>query len=275
MIEILERIITNNFLILVILVLGYFGRESIKNFFAEKLWDKQQEYNIIRDKEQRKFNEERDRKQEEFQRELSRQNVTLQKELQAAIEKQRIEFQKELQSIEYKNGYYNKILDKRINAYEELNELVLNATLISKINKYEYYSMFSSYEKFSVHYEKLKTFSKNFIWYSQEIVDLLNRYIIVLSSIDSYNRGSILALTSILVDLKVDINLIVNIEKTLKNINTKIFQKDIMLPIEDEKLCSAGIVCHNIIGNLHLLIITALKNDFKELYKVEEFLNKK
>lgn len=193
----------------------------------------------------------------------------LQKSLMKDIEAYKENVEKRLRDIDYKNDYYKKILDKRINAYEELNELILNAILMSKIEKYEYYSLFSSYEKFSIHYNKLKTFSKNFIWYSPKIVELLNKYIIVFSSIDSYYRGSTLGLK----ELNIDLEHVVGIENNLEDVKLRCLKHNIILSMDNTKLCSAGIICCKMISDLHRELIITLQNDFKRLYEVEEFLN--
>lgn len=41
-----------------------------------------------------------------------------------SIERLKTEFQKELKEIDYKNDYYKKIIDKRINAYDELEKFI-------------------------------------------------------------------------------------------------------------------------------------------------------
>lgn len=264
MITLFQALGINVGLIILLMILGYVFREGIKNFFSEKILEKQKEHNEARDK-----------KQQEFERELSKQNADLQKEIQDALEKQRIEFQKELKVIDYKNDYYKKILDKRINAYAELNDLILNAILISKVDNYEYHTLFSNYEEFLKNYNRLKMLGKNFIWYSFEIVELLNKYVMVFSSADSYYRGSTQTLNIILNQLNLDLEHVVDIENTLKNIALRASQHNVILPFDDAKLCSVGIICRNMIGDLQRELIIKLQSDFKKLYEVEEFLNQK
>lgn len=258
LVELLKDSEVNTIIIIGIMCLGYILVEGIKCFYSEVLLNIKK----INDKEMQN-------EQQSFQTSLAQFNADLQEKIQTALEEQRVEFQKELKAIDYKNDYYKKIIDKRIEAYEDLNELVLNAILMSKIEDYVFCSLFSSYEKFSIHYNKLKPFSKNFIWYSPKIVELLNKYIIVFSSIDSYYRGSTLPLK----ELSIDLERVVDIENNLEDVKIRCLKYNIILPLDDNKLCSAGIICHDILSDLHIEIIRELKNDFKRLYEVEEFLN--
>lgn len=262
MITLFQALGLNVVLIIALMCLGYFFREGIKNFFSEKILEKQKEHNEARDK-----------KQQDFEKELSKQNATLQKELQTAIEKQRTEFQKELKAIEYKNSYYNKILDRRINAYEKLNEIVLEATLISKINSYEFYSLFYSYAKFSEHYSRLKVLSKYFIWYSPNIVELLNKYIMLISYMNAYYLGSKSALIKFLQESNIDDSRIITIKTDLDKIYIDPPKDRVVIPC-DTKITSIGIICHETIQSLHCEIIRDFNDDLRNLYKIEDFFCK-
>ncbi len=115
MIDLLISLGVNSFLIILIGIMCYIFREAIKNFFSEKLLEKQEEHNSQRDKQQN-----------EFQEKLLRQNSELQQKVLAAIENQKKEIQKELSDIDYKRDYYKKIVDSRLNAYATLERFSID-----------------------------------------------------------------------------------------------------------------------------------------------------
>lgn len=197
----------------------------------------------------------------------------LQKSLMKDIEAYKENVEKRLRDIDYKNGYYNKILDRRINAYEKLNEIVLEATLISKINSYEFYSLFYSYAKFSEHYSKLKVLSKYFIWYSPNIVKLLNQYLMLISYMNAYYLGSKSALIKFLQESNIDDSRIITIKMDLDKIYVDPPKGRVVIPC-DTKITSIGIICHETIQSLHCEIIRDFNDDLRNLYKIEDFFCK-
>lgn len=197
----------------------------------------------------------------------------LQKCLMKDIEAYKENVEKRLRDIDYKNGYYNKILDRRINAYEKLNEIVLEATLISKINSYEFYSLFYSYAKFSEHYSRLKVLSKYFIWYSPNIVELLNKYLMLISYMNAYYLGSKSALIKFLQESNINDSRIITIKTDLDKIYINPPKDRVVIPC-DTKITSIGIICHETIQSLHCEIIRDFNDDLSSLYKIEDFLSK-
>lgn len=246
MIEILERIITNNFLILVILVLGYFGRESIKNFFSDKILEKQREYN-----------EKRDAKQQAFHRELSKQNAYFHKEFQEALEKQRVEFQKELQNIDYKNDYYKKIIDKRMESYEKLNDVVNSIMVIRQVlskdcvkQGYSVCELFIDVKNIDDMLDKVVDIRRYSIWFTEEIVEKISYINLILSNVS-------LALNHPSDEILAKYNL------SVKDIGVK--KCSILIgKFESEKLCRLA-------EEIKLIIA----NDLLEMHNVEDFLSNK
>lgn len=286
MIEILERIITNNFLILIILVLGYFGRESIKNFFAEKLWDKQQEYNNQRDIQQQEYNNGRDRKQEEFQRELSKQNATLQKEIQDALEKQRTEFQKELKAIDYKNDYYKKIIDKRIEAYEKLYSIISYGAIYEVLKDERFCSFFKNENKFFEYHEKqIDYLYKDLFWFSEKAENIYVVYVNIVGCIKEYILGNKNYLIDFLKSDKLKMyelmntfndrdieNEITEVKKCLDEL--KFLTKENIEERYDSNIISIGIVLYPLLKEVHKCLFEIIEKDFQHLDEVEKFLKK-
>lgn len=144
MISLLQALGINALMIVLLMCLAYFFREGIKNFFAEKLWEKQQEYNEKKDKRQQEFqrelvdktaemqekiytalekqrkeySDERDRRQQEFQRELSKQNADLENKILQTIEKYKNDLQKTIID-------YGKLREMQVKIYLKQNKLLV------------------------------------------------------------------------------------------------------------------------------------------------------
>ena len=59
----------------------------------------------------------------------------LQKSLMKDIEAYKENIEKRLRDIDYKNGYYNKILDRRVNAYENLYSIISKGCLMEELDR--------------------------------------------------------------------------------------------------------------------------------------------
>ena len=173
----------NTWIIIGILILGYLYREGIRNFFSEKLLEKQKLHD-----------EQRDVKQNEFQEKLLKQNAELQKSVLVAIENQKKEIQKELKEFDYERDYHKKIVDRRLDAYNELvkylNELTIRGIITNdrdKINpntdKFSIYLCFTDINILGkMISEGINVFKYN-IWFSEDITDGLNKINDILNAV--------------------------------------------------------------------------------------------
>ncbi len=281
MIPLFQALGLNVVLIIALMCLGYFFREGIKNFFAEKILEKQQEYEKDKNEAQQKYNDERDRKQQEFQSKLSEQNADLQKKIQEALEEQRIEFQKELQRIDYKNDYYKKIIDKRIDAYERISNTVLKGSLYENINQELFYGFFMNGDKFHEYHTQLIELHKYLIWYNKKILDLLNKYIYFIGCINEYRTGNKLNLLLFLKNDELNKNeniqfleISAKINKVEKYLEEPVFSKnDKLIEAYEPKTIGIGIALYPILNSLHQELLSTIDEDFKNLYDIEKFFN--
>lgn len=147
---------------LVLLMLGimFLCKEGIRNFFAEKIIEKQEEIDKKREKEQHLFEES-----------LSVKKAELQQEMQAILERQRVEFKKELQHIEYKNDYYKKVIDKRMEAYQAVEELAacFDDVVLLNIGR-RYFRCCENLELSMDVCNKITNVEKYSVWLSEEVL---------------------------------------------------------------------------------------------------------
>lgn len=162
MINLLKELGINVVSIIFLVIIGYFFREGIKNFFLEKFLEKQSEYN---DKHYER--------QCAFQKELMEQNLRLQQILQNELEKQKNDFQKDLKHFDYKREYFKKIIDKRIETYERIvriiNTISMKADYFSKDKKFKMYICFESLRKLRKVNNNLIYILKERLWISPEL----------------------------------------------------------------------------------------------------------
>jgi len=101
--------------------------------------------------------------------------------------------EKEIKNLEYKNDYYKKIIDKRMEAYEQLEKFIasLKVTTPGKENKM-YHVYFSTEVFFNGQTEEtLKIVSKS-IWLSEDINDLMLQFNQILYLFPNNNDDTIM-----------------------------------------------------------------------------------
>lgn len=277
MIDLLKALEINMVLIILLAGLGYVFREGIKNFFSEKILEKQKEYN-----------QERDRKQQEFEKELSKQNADLQKEIQDALEKQRIEFQKELQAIDYKNDYYKKIIDKRIEAYEKIINVLLEWSACSYIgDKCHLYSIFiSKSNSIDKIIKGLDIIHGNKFWVSHDLRMTLNIYSTFLSQIGSClrnNNDNYAPLVDLINNKSLNeierlLGCVFNFDEIKSNLNRndKYLKNDKIQSLIckynfDRKALNLSLSTFKQINGINNKIIEKCRLEFKEIYEIERF----
>ena len=222
------------------------------------------------------------------------------KKLNESLEKLKADFQKELKEIDYKNDYYKKILDKRINAYEELNNLVFDLNKFSSINirinnsdtiKKDYPVVFANMSSLEELIRRIGEFHKEGLWISYSTVGIIHQYIDLLSSAvtdirknnNSNNDDSNLqfvALERYINEFKNGAlgkhitnnmfnDLIENIRSNLTLLeNTELSREDYNF-----YSLAVGIALNEIVKSINNALIEKYMNDFKELHKIDDFLD--
>jgi len=137
-----------------------------------------------------------------------------------------------LNNLTYKRDYYKKIIDKRIEAYDQLHQIACDGQVwLNSDWKSPYHQFFHSYKSFEEYYKRLLGVRQFMTWYSTVINNQLTAIIDSIGEkIDSYdlntaNDGTIslipigcqiyevLDLALINIRVNIEINIRVNIEK--------------------------------------------------------------
>lgn len=203
-------------------------------------------------------------------------------------------------NIDYKNDYYKKILDKRINAYEALINLVFNLNKFSSINirinnsdtvKKDYPIFFANMSSLEELIRKIEEFHKEEFWISYSTVGIIHHYIDLLSSAvtdirknnNSNNDNSNLQFVA----LERYINEFQNgalgkhITNNMFNDLIENIRSNLML-LENKELSredynfyslAVGMALNEIIKLINNALIEKYMDDFKELHKIDDFLD--
>ena len=85
-------------------------------------------------------------------------------------------------NITYKRDYYKKIIDKRIAAYEQLEQVLHKFTgvVYDKINNRSFYECFRNYISFKAVTSELKSCADIQMWYSKKVNQALNESLTVM-----------------------------------------------------------------------------------------------
>lgn len=199
--------------------------------------------------------------------------------------------------IDYQNEYYKKILDKRINAYEALNNLVFNLNKFSSINirinnsdtvKKDYPVIFANMSSLEELIRRIGEFHKEEFWISYSTVGIIHRYIYLLSSAvtdirknnnDNSNLQFVAlerytnefqngALGKHITDDMFN-DLIGNIRSNLALLeNTELSREDYNF-----YSLAVGMALNEIIKLINNALIEKYMDDFKELHKIDDFLD--
>ncbi len=193
--------------------------------------------------------------------------------------------------IDFQNEYYNKILDKRIDAYEKLNELILDlhkfSSLSNKGKKKVYPLRFASIANVKELFEKIGDFHKSEIWISFSTVGIIHQYVDLLATIVTdlrSNDDNFIVLKDYIEDCKYSAlekytgknkfdDLISNIEENLEWLRNKNMSAIVEERKLDYKSLAVGMALNEIIKSINNILIEKYMDDFKELHKIDDFLD--
>lgn len=193
--------------------------------------------------------------------------------------------------IDFQNEYYKKILDKRIDAYEKLNELILDlhkfSSLSNKEKKKVYPLRFASIANVEELFEKIGDFHKSEIWISFSTVGIIHHYVELLATIVTdlrSNDDNFIVLKDYIEDCKYSAlekytgknkfdDLISNIEENLEWLRNKNMSAIVEERKLDYKSLAVGMALNEIIKSINNILIEKYMDDFKELHKIDDFLD--
>lgn len=193
--------------------------------------------------------------------------------------------------IDFQNEYYKKILDKRIDAYEKLNELILDlhkfSSLSNKGKKKVYPLRFASIANVEELFEKIGDFHKSEIWISFSTVGIIHHYVELLATIVTdlrSNDDNFIVLKDYIEDCKYSAlekytgknkfdDLISNIEENLEWLRNKNMSAIVEERKLDYKSLAVGMALNEIIKSINNILIEKYMDDFKELHKIDDFLD--
>ena len=193
--------------------------------------------------------------------------------------------------IDFQNEYYKKILDKRIDAYEKLNELILDlhkfSSLSNKGKKKVYPLRFASIANVEELFEKIGDFHKSEIWISFSTVGIIHQYVDLLATIVTdlrSNDDNFIVLKDYIEDCKYSAlekytgknkfdDLISNIEENLEWLRNKNMSAIVEERKLDYKSLAVGMALNEIIKSINNILIEKYMDDFKELHKIDDFLD--
>lgn len=177
----------------------------------------------------------------------------------------------------YKRDYYKKILDKRIEAYDELSRLIFLVRQVSlfpvedkNLSHKLVHSFFCDLDDIKEIQEKISVISSNIRWYSPNVTALIVRINHLIVSIDGYITHS----DNLLLKqyMQKYLNDDIKFETTLEFQN--IYQDNIPEEYKKYKERYLGISLYNEIDNLSSILMKKQINDLMELSEVEKFLKK-
>lgn len=223
------------------------------------------------------------------------------KKLNESLEKLKADFQKELKEIDYKNDYYKKILDKRMMAYEELNDWIFTLHKFSSINirntnsnnieKKNYPVVFANMSSLEEIISKIGEFHKEGFWISYSTVGIIHHYIDLLSSAvtdikknnnsnNDNNNLQFVALERYINEFQngalgkhVTNNMFNDLIENIRS-NSRLLERT-ELNRNDYNFYSlaVGMALNEIIKSINNTLIEKYMNDLKELYKIDDFLD--
>lgn len=281
LIELLKNSEINEFVIVIfILICGIGGivvYEFIKFINSKALLDiKKKNYKAMQNEQQ------------SFQARLTQFNADLQEKIQTALEEQRVEFQKELQAIDYKNDYYKKIIDKRIEAYEKIIKQLF------ELNKFLGYKN-KSYPMFISDKNSLKNitlfldvFNEVSFWMSDDTRKMVKEFSLFLACIGNTINGD---KESLKLENYINNKMYLNFDKALlekcdfetilnrlKDIEKEMNHPECIAHCEEYKLELDSVIIGMAVAKEWIIIseniIIKCYQDFKNIDKVYEFLDR-
>lgn len=190
----------------------------------------------------------------------------------------------------YKRDYYKKIIDKRITAYEKLEQVLLNMseveTIIIESGKQEYFMYcLKKEEYFNKILIQIKEIHELIPWFTNNVSMKYLEYAKILFFINSYIRDERLGKFGLkswldsLNDTGVKIS-IQDIENKFEKFNAhkKILSKEVLDLYEKEydfRILAVGIILNKILLKKNTDLLVQINNDFMKLYKIDKFFKDK
>lgn len=233
-------------------------------------------------KYKKRNDEEMQNEQQNFQTSLTQFNADLQKQIQTALEEQRVEFQKELQAIDYRNDYYKKIIDKRINAYEKLYNIISNGAIFDIVNDGLFCGFFVNVDKFHEYHTKLIELHKDLFWFSEKAKNSFVKYVELVGCANEYRLGNKTYLIQFLKfdelnsDEKISFSDIEpKIDEVKEYLNKSIYSATTDIKeIYNPNTIGIGIILYPLFLDIHGRLLKIIEEDFQHLDEVEKFLKK-
>ena len=182
----------------------------------------------------------------------------------------------------YKRDYYKKIIDKRIEAYQELNNFlnymrIYNYVQLDCKNKI-IQKAFISEDEYNTVLDKLKSIHESTIWLSKDLADMFYDFSNLLIYIKDYIYNEDYKIKYWLSENNKD-DLLKKVEEEKEKIKNNFPNqlKSISNMRSENKIDinATGIVFFDLIKERNDAIKVALLRDFKNLYDIEDFFENK
>ncbi|MBS7211836.1 hypothetical protein DXD38_05425 [Megamonas funiformis] len=182
----------------------------------------------------------------------------------------------------YKRDYYKKIIDKRIEAYQELNNFlnymrIYNYVQLDGKNKI-IQKAFISEDEYNTVLDKLKSIHESTIWLSKDLADMFYDFSNLLIYIKDYIYNEDYKIKYWLSENNKD-DLLKKVEEEKEKIKNNFPNqlKSISNMRSENKIDinATGIVFFDLIKERNDAIKVALLRDFKNLYDIEDFFENK
>lgn len=182
----------------------------------------------------------------------------------------------------YKRDYYKKIIDKRIEAYQELNNFlnymrIYNYVQLDGKNKI-IQKAFISEDEYNTVLDKLKSIHESTIWLSKDLADMFYDFSNLLIYIKDYIYNEDYKIKYWLSENNKD-DLLKKVEEEKEKIKNNFPNqlKSISNMRSENKIDinATGIIFFDLIKERNDAIKVALLRDFKNLYDIEDFFENK
>ena len=182
----------------------------------------------------------------------------------------------------YKRDYYKKIIDKRIEAYQELNNFlnymrIYNYVQLDGKNKI-IQKAFISEDEYNTVLDKLKSIHESTIWLSKDLADMFYDFSNLLIYIKDYIHNEDYKIKYWLSENNKD-DLLKKVEEEKEKIKNNFLNqlKSISNMRSENKIDinATGIVFFDLIKERNDAIKVFLLRDFKNLYDIEDFFENK
>lgn len=186
----------------------------------------------------------------------------------------------------YRRDYYKKIIDKRITAYEKLEQILLNMseveTIIIESGKQEYFMYcLKKEEYFNKILIQIKEIHELIPWFTNNVSMKYLEYAKILFLINSYIRDERLGKFGLkswldsLNDTGVKIS-IQDIENKFKKLNVykRILSEEVLNLYEKEydfRILAVGLILNEILLKKNNDLLLEINNDFIKLYEIDKF----